>query len=95
MIISRYQGGNTRRQIKVEVVPGYWSTEDKCLNLHEKWYLKENMVGTTIAKNQFKDTRWSYTKGTFDYKRSFHDKIYIVSMGMNTKFKVDSHFSNA
>ena len=27
--------------------------------------------------------------------RSFHDRIYIVSMGMNTKFKVDSHFSNA
>jgi hypothetical protein len=27
--------------------------------------------------------------------RSFHDKIYIVSMGMNTKFKVDSHFSIA
>ena len=27
--------------------------------------------------------------------RSFHDRIYIASMGMNTKFKVDSHFSNA
>ena len=42
-------GGNTRRQIKVEVGLGYCSAEDKCLNLHEKWYLKENMVGTTIA----------------------------------------------
>ena len=29
------------------------------------------------------------------FKRSFNDKIYIVSMGMNAKFKVDSHFSNA
>ena len=38
-------GGNTRRQIKVEVGLGYYSVEDKCLNLHEKWYLKENMVG--------------------------------------------------
>ena len=43
-------GGNTRRQIKVEVGMGYFSAEDKCLNLHEKWYLKENMVRTTIAK---------------------------------------------
>ena len=38
-------GGNTRRQIKLEVELGYCSAEDKCLNLHEKWYLKENMVG--------------------------------------------------
>ena len=43
-------GGNTRRQIKVEVGLGYYSAEDKCLNLHKKWYLKEDMVGTTIAK---------------------------------------------
>jgi len=27
--------------------------------------------------------------------RSFHDKFYIVSMGMNTRFRVDSHFFNA
>ena len=26
--------------------------------------------------------------------RSFHDRIYIVSMGMNAKFKVDSHLFN-
>ena len=88
-------GGNTRRQTKVEVGLGYCSTEDKCLNLHEKWYLKENMVGTTIAKNQFTDTRWFYIKEIVIITRSFHDRIYIVSMGMNTKFKVDSHFSNA
>ena len=37
--------GNTRRQIKVEVGLGYYSVENKCLNLHEKWYLKENMCG--------------------------------------------------
>ena len=43
-------GGNTRLQTKVEVGRGYCSAEDKCLNLHEKWYLKENMVRTTIAK---------------------------------------------
>ena len=57
MIFLRYQGGNTRRQIKVEVGLGYYSTEDKCLNLHEKWYLKEIMVGTTIAKGQIPDIR--------------------------------------
>ena len=30
-------GGNTRRQIKVEVGLGYCSIEDKCSYLHEKW----------------------------------------------------------
>ena len=95
VIVSRYQGGNTRRQIKVEVGLGYYSAEDKCLNLHKKWYLKENMVGTTIAKGQIPDIRWTYTKGIINFKRSFDEKMYIVSMGMNAKFKVDSHFSNA
>ena len=88
-------GGNTRRQTKVEVGLGYCSVEDKCLNLNEKWYLKENMVGTTIAKGQIPDIRWTYTKGIINLREAFNDKIYIVSMGMNTKFKVDSHFSNA
>ena len=55
MIISRYQGGNTQHKIKVKVGLGYCSTEDKCLNLHEKCNLKENMVGTTIAKGQIPD----------------------------------------
>ena len=87
-------GGNTQRRIKVEVGLVYWSTEDKCLNLPEKWYLKEIMVGTTIAKGQISDIRWTYTKGIIDFKRSFDEKMYIVSMGMNTKFKVDSHFFN-
>ena len=50
-------GGNTRRQIKVEVGLGYCSAEDKCLNLHEKRYLKENMVETMIAKGQIPDIR--------------------------------------
>ena len=87
-------GGNTRRQIKIEVGLGYCSAEDKCLNLHENWYLKENMVGTTIEKGQIPDIRWTYTKWLINFKRSFDEKIYIVSMGMNTKFKVDSHFFN-
>ena len=88
-------GGNTRPQIKVEVGLGYCCTEDKHLNLHAKWYLKENMVGTTIAKGQIPDIRWTYTNGIINLREAFNDKIYIVSMGMNTKFKVDSHFSNA
>ena len=86
--------GNTRRQIKVEVGLGYYSVEDKCLNLHEKWYLKEIMVGTTIAKGQIPDIRWTYTKGIIIFTSSFHDKLYIVSLGMNARFKVDSHFFN-
>ena len=43
--------------VKVEVGLGYCPTEDKRLNLHAKWYLKENMVGTTIAKGQIPDIR--------------------------------------
>ena len=70
VIISRYQGGNTRWQIKVEVGLGYCSAEDKCLNLHEKWYLKENMVGTTIAKGQIPDIRWTYTKGIINLREA-------------------------
>ncbi len=52
------------------------------------------MVGTTIAKGQIPDIRWTYTKGIINLREAFNDKIYIVSMGMNTKFKVDSHFFN-
>ena len=88
-------GGNTRRQIKVEGGLGYCSIEDNYLNLHRKWYLKENMVGTMIEKGQIPDIRRTYTKGIINLRKAFNDKIYIVSMGMNTKFKVDSHFSNA
>ena len=52
---------------------------------------KENNYGQNHdAKDQILDIRWSYTKGIVNFKRSFHDKIYIVYMGMNTKFKVDS-----
>ena len=87
-------GGNTRRQIKVEVVLGYYPVEDKWFNLSKKWYLKENMVGTTIAKGQIPDIRWTYTKGIIIFTSSFHAKLYIVSLGMNARFKVDSHFFN-
>ena len=87
--------GITWRYIRIEVGQEKWSAKDKYFNLSEKWTQGENMVGTTIAKDQFTDTRWTYTKETIDFKRSFHDKIYIVSMGMNTKFKAGSHFSNA
>ena len=63
--------------------------------MSKKWYLKENMVGTTIEKGQIPDIRCTYTKGIINLREAFSDKIYIVSMGMNTKFKVDSHFFNA
>ena len=63
------RGGNTRRQIKVAVGLGYCSTEDQCLNLHKKWYLKENMVGTMIAKGQILDIR-TYTKGKINLREA-------------------------
>ena len=42
------------------------------------------MVGTTIAKDQFTDPDDSF-KEIVIIARRFHDRIYIVSMGMNTK----------
>ena len=64
MIISRYQGGNTRHKIKVKVGLVYWSIEDNCFNLSEKWDQRRTiMVGTTIAKGQILDIRGAYTKG--------------------------------
>ena len=64
MIISRYQGGNTRHKIKVKVGLVYWSIEDNCFNLSEKWDQRRTiMVGTTVAKGQILDIRWTYTKG--------------------------------
>src|SRR3954464_1458872 len=47
---------------------------------------KENvMVRTMTARDQNIGARRIYTKGIIIVTRSFHDKIYIVSMGMNTK----------
>ena len=63
-------GGNTRRQIQVEVGLGYCSTEGKRLNLHAKWYLMENMVGTTIAEGQIPDIRRTYTKGIINLREA-------------------------
>ena len=42
------------------------------------------MLGTTIAKDQFTDPDDIF-KEIVIIARSFHDRIYIVSMGMNTK----------
>ena len=62
-------GGNTRRLSKVELGLGYCSKEDKCLNMHEKWYFKEIMVGTTIAIGQIPDIR-TYTKGIINLREA-------------------------
>ena len=45
---------------------------------------EEIMVGTTIAKDQFTDPDDIF-KEIVIIARRFHDRIYIVSMGMNTK----------
>ena len=56
---------------------------------------KQNiMVRTMIARDPITGARRIYTKGIIIVTRSFHDKFYIVSMGMNTRFRVDSHFFN-
>ena len=85
-------GGNTWRRIKVG-----WTGVFLCIR--EVLKLAREMVFKgdrgQIAKRQIPDIRWTYTKGIIDFKRNFDEKMYIVSMGMNAKFKVDSHFSNA
>ena len=48
-----------------------------------------------LQRINFTDTKGYYIKELVIITRSFHDRIYIVSMGMNAKFKVDSHFCNA
>ena len=63
-------GGNTRGQSKVELDLGYCSIEGKCLNMHEKWYLKEIMVRTMIAKGQIPDIRCTYTKGIINLREA-------------------------
>ena len=45
---------------------------------------EEIMVGTTIAKDQFTNPDDIF-KEIVIIPRSFHDRIYTVSMGMNTK----------
>ena len=50
-------GGNTRGQSKVELGLGYCYKEDKCFLLLEKLEQVENMVGTTIVKDQISDIR--------------------------------------
>ena len=52
------------------------------------------MVGTMIAREPIIDTRRMYYQEIIVVTRSFHDKFYIVSMGMNSKSSVDSHFYN-
>ena len=71
MIISRYQGGNTRHKIKVKVGLVYWSIEDNCFNLSEKWDQRRTiMVGTTVVKGQILDIRWTYTKGIINLREA-------------------------
>ena len=85
MIISRYQGGNTQHKIKVKVGLVYWSIEDNCFNLSEKWDQRRTiMVGTTVAKRPDLRYKMNLYQGDNYFKRSFYDKVYIVSMGMNT-----------
>ena len=43
------------------------------------------MVRTMIARDPIIDAIRVHTLGVIIVTRSFHDKFYIVSMGMNTK----------
>ena len=42
----------------------------QALKLARKWYLKENMVGTTIAKGQIPDIRLTYTEGIINLREA-------------------------
>ena len=43
------------------------------------------MVRTMIARYPIIDARRIYTKGIIIITKRFHDKFYIVSVGMNSK----------
>ena len=47
------------------------------------------------GRNHVHKYQMNLLQGDNYFKRSFHDKVYIVSMGMNTGFMVDSHLFNA
>jgi len=51
------------------------------------------MVGTITARINLRIPKELYRWIIIFQEAS--ETVYIVSMGMNTKFKVDSHFSNA
>ena len=71
MIILRYRGGNTRHKIKVKVGLVYWSIEDNYFDLSEKGEQRRTiMVGTTVAKGQILDIRWTYTKGIINLREA-------------------------
>ena len=88
-------GCSTRWKIKVKVGLLYWSIEDKCLNLPEKWDQRRSYGRNHDFKGSVHRYQGYYIKEVAVITRSFQDRIYIASMGMNTKFKVDSHFLNA
>ena len=95
MIFSRYQ----RVILEVEKNRG-WTGEIICriqvLQLVREIESKENNHGRNHGcKGSIHRYQMIFIKEIVIITRSFHDRIYIVSMGMNTKFKVDSHFSNA
>ena len=69
--------------------------EGKHLNLSNKWERRTIWSKPRSQKKPSIDKRRSYNKGIIITTRSFHDKFHLGSMGMNTKFKVDSHFSKA
>ena len=54
---------------------------------------QDSMVGTITLRNQFKNVEESYSWIIILQEAS--ETVYIIFMGMNTKFKVDSHFFNA
>ena len=73
-------GGNTRRQTKVEVGLGYCSYRRQVLKL-----VREMVFKGEHGRNDVHGYQMNLLQGDNHFKRSFHDKVYIVSMGMNTK----------
>ena len=52
------------------------------------------MAGTITARDPIYDTRRIFKRLNI-LARRFHDKSHTVFVGMNTRFRVDSHFYNA
>ena len=85
-ISSRYQGIKFSKVEQDRIRTGSLTCRRQVLQVVCEMESKENiMVRTMIARDPILGARRIYTKGIIIVTMSFHDKFYIVSMGMNTK----------
>ena len=94
--ILEIPGVTLEGRIKTGVGHAPWFVEDKWFSLSTKYDRRGTiMVGTTIAKYQFIDTRWTCTKGELFLRTASMIGSTSGPWAWTQRFKVDSHFFNA